>query len=155
MSNLTVMQGPSGSGKSTIAYLIWSDCLSRGVQAVICSTDDYFIDPKTKKYNYSREKAQEAHKWNQDRVRKYLSLGYDVIVDNTNIRAWEARPYVQMAVALDIPVQFIRCTGRFKNTHGVPDHIIDSMFRRMENLSVEACLNATSPFDPVPLDFQI
>lgn len=61
-------------------------------------------------------------------------------MDNCNTKNWEAAPYVKMAVDLGIPVEFVRCEGRFQNSHGVPPEKVEQMRARMENLSVEAAL---------------
>ena len=134
---LIIMQGAPGSGKSSFAYKI--------LESVVCSTDDYFETPDG--YRFDRDKIGEAHKWNQSKCRHFLDWGSSVVVDNTNIHAWEAKPYVQMAVDLGIPVVFVRCTGKFQNTHGVPDKVVERMRNDMEELTIERCLAAKAPWE--------
>jgi hypothetical protein len=55
------------------------------------------------------------------------------------------RQYVRHAVRLGVAVEFVRATGRFPNTHGVPPHVVDDMWRRMEALDVGSVLEALTP----------
>ena len=164
MQVLYIMQGAPGSGKSFVACGIKSAIFYQAPEsnlnmfseyAQIASTDDFFLvlEPDGERllhYVFNKEKIGEAHKWNQDRVREWLSKGYSVIVDNTNIKAWQARPYVEMAVALGIPVIFVRVDGRFQNTHGVPEEVVQKMREGMEELTVEKCLAAEYPWETPP-----
>ncbi len=146
MQYLIIMQGPSGSGKTTLANLFQEGFIPYGT-AMICSTDKFFQDYETGKYEFKLEKLTENHQQNQKMARYVLEKGITAIIDNTNIRAWEARPYVEMAVALGVPVVFIRCEGKFDNSHGVPDEKVLQMRANMEELSVEKCLKAKSPWE--------
>lgn len=134
---LYIMQGPSGSGKSTVAQKLASE------RTVVFSTDDYFYEDGV--YVFRPELLKVRHVANQGRTRVALEHGWSVVVDNTNIQRWQARPYVEMAVSLNIPVVFIRCEARWKNIHGVPDAIVDAMWEKLESLSVEGCLTAPYP----------
>uniref|UniRef100_A0A6I8Q7F6 NEDD4-binding protein 2-like 1 n=1 Tax=Xenopus tropicalis TaxID=8364 RepID=A0A6I8Q7F6_XENTR len=64
--------------------------------ALVFSTDEYFLmDDGT--YLFDHEMLPEAHKWNQKRARKAMSKGKTpIIIDNTNIQAWEMKPYAVM-----------------------------------------------------------
>jgi len=144
MNILLVMQGQSGSGKSTLAekFKIWFEAL--GHEVVICSTDDQFkIDGV---YKFDPTKLGAYHAINQKLATTNLEAGKTVIVDNTNLQAWEGKPYVEAAVRLNIPVFFHRAEGNFTNTHGVPEDKVSLMKTRLESLSVEACLKAKSPW---------
>lgn len=137
-----IMQGASGSGKSTLAGLIAAGYGKTGRYAKIYSTDDFFV--KMSGYAFNPKRLAEAHAWNQDRFRNDLAKGdCDVlIVDNTNIKAWEARPYVKAALAVGAAIVFVRCTGRFANVHGVPPEVVERQLAGMQELSVAACLAA-------------
>jgi predicted kinase len=145
MNVLVIMQGASGSGKSTMARTIKAmlEASDQGVK--ICSTDDLFIEDGVYKFDPSKIAAN--HALNQKRCRAALEWGESVIVDNTNTQAWEAKPYVQMAQELGVPVFFMPCHGRFNNEHGVPSDKVDAMRQRIEPLSVEACLEAKAPWE--------
>lgn len=145
MNILIIMQGASGSGKSTMARTIEGMLKALGVDVVIRSTDTQFeVDGV---YKFDPSKIAENHLKNQKLVRGDLEWGRTAIVDNTNTQAWEAKPYVQMAQELGVPVFFVPCNGRFKNVHGVPDDKVEQMRARCEPLTVEACLNARAPWE--------
>lgn len=163
---LVIMQGVPGSGKSTVAdalsavYSVNQEVKTTNsetglegepipywVPAYVFSTDDYFYNEKGM-YNYKKEEIGRAHEWNQARVEFELRRGSSVIVDNTNIKAWQARPYVEMAQALNIPIIFIRVSGHiWGNIHGVPEEVVNRMVSDMELLTVESCLQAAYPWE--------
>ncbi len=136
MQTLYVMQGIPGSGKSTVAKQIQA-----ATGAVICSTDDYFTGADGV-YRFDPTKLAEYHKANQDKAKEALEAGKSVIVDNTNILRIHCKPYVLVAVSLNLPVVFVRCEGRFSNVHSVPESVCVRMKMQMETLSVEAVLSA-------------
>lgn len=128
-----LMQGPSGSGKSTLAKHI-----AYVIDAEIFSTDEIFVENGV--YNFDPKKLGIYHKRNQERVAKALAAGGNVIVDNTNLRRWEAKPYVLAALANGYEVKFVRATGNFQNIHGVPDAKVEQMKAAMEDLTLESVL---------------
>lgn len=138
---MIIMQGPSGSGKSTMAKL-----LAKEMNALVFSTDDFFYD-ENGNYNFDSKKLPEFHQRNQERAREALKQGRNVIIDNTNILCWQAKPYVKMAIEAGITPVFIRCVGTFKNVHGVPENKVEDMRQQMEELTVESCLNSFAPWE--------
>ncbi|XP_014821564.1 PREDICTED: NEDD4-binding protein 2-like 1 isoform X2 [Calidris pugnax] len=89
---LVLLRGLPGSGKTTLARQLKRDHSS----AVVLSTDDFFIENGV--YVFEPDLLEDAHKWNQKRARKAMKNGKSpVIIDNTNIHAWEMKPYVMMA----------------------------------------------------------
>ncbi len=141
MPTLVIMQGIPGSGKSTLA-----EKLAANIQAVICSTDSYHIDHDGV-YRFKAERSREFHAANQEKVKQLLFRGYNVIVDNTNICNWEAKPYVAAAVEAEYAVVFIRCEASYGSVHGVPAETIERMRKQMEPLSVANCLTAVPPWE--------
>lgn len=140
MQVLYVMQGPSGGGKSTVARQ-----LQQSTNAEICSTDNFhMVDGK---YVFQAIKLADFHKQNLEQAKKLMDEGKTVIVDNTNIRRYEPKGYVQHAVSLGIPVIFIRVDGNFQNTHGVPQDKVDLMRKNMETLTVESVLASRAPWE--------
>lgn len=137
---LIIMQGPPGSGKSTFGAVT-----AKAFGAVVCSTDDYHYEGSL--YIFKPERAKEYHELNQARARELLASGRSVVVDNTNIKAWEARPYVRMGVELGAEIVFVRCTGARPNVHGVPEERVAAMRSSMEELSVQSCINAVAPWE--------
>ncbi|TMS07765.1 NEDD4-binding protein 2-like 2 [Larimichthys crocea] len=90
---LILMRGLPGSGKSTLAR----ELLSTGPSGLILSTDDFFAHRDG--YRYEAGLLHAAHEWNQRRAKDAMDDGRSpIIIDNTNIQAWEMKPYVQMAV---------------------------------------------------------
>jgi len=139
-NTLYVMQGVPGSGKSYVA-----EGLSNGLDADVCSTDDYFYAGKN--YIFRPEKLAEYHGMNLKRACGLLDEGRTVILDNTNIQRWQSREYVKFAVDRNIPVVFIRVTGNFNTVHGVPAHKIEEMRQQMEVLTVESVLASKAPWE--------
>lgn len=130
---LIIMQGWPGSGKSTMARK-----LAEEYKAVIHSTDDLFMENGV--YNFIPEKLGVNHKQNQENACRSMSNGYNVIIDNTNIKAADCYAYVKHAVDLGIEVKFVRATGNWKSTHNVPDHAVERMKKQIEELTVEKVL---------------
>lgn len=143
---MVILQGPPGSGKTTFAKKIFPALTTVKGMPLICSTDDYFYDEVTLEYNYDPNRLPEFHLANQNRALWAIRTGHSVIIDNTNIRAWEARTYVQIAKDNNVQVVFVRLNGRFTNTHGVPEDRVEYLSSMMEDLSEESCLSATPPW---------
>jgi len=73
-NRLYIMRGLPGSGKSTEA--LW-------IGGLTFSKDDFFM-------------TYGAYKFDIERARKAMDEGISrIIIDNTNISAWELRPYVE------------------------------------------------------------
>ena len=137
---LYIMRGLPGSGKSTLA---------RSLSDIIFSTDDFFM--KDGVYVFDFKKIGVAHKWNQERCEKALDKGKNpVVVDNTNTKSSELKPYVQAGIKnqyniticepdaphswdVDVLVQ--------RNQHGATEEIIRKMLARYEkDLTLEKIL---------------
>ena len=57
------------------------------------STDDFWII--NGEYQYNKYLAAHAHSWNQQRAKKAMEQGISpIVIDNTNVATYEARPYV-------------------------------------------------------------
>lgn len=145
MNILAIMQGPSGSGKSTVAERIRAMLVALGHDVKVCSTDKQFeVDGV---YKFDPTKIGVYHVINQKIARQALEFGQTVIIDNTNTQAWEAKPYVEMAQELGVPVFFFPCHGSFQNVHGVPQDKVEAMRNRCEPLTVERCLASKAPWE--------
>lgn len=130
MQVLTIMQGVPGSGKSTVAK-----ALAQATGAIIHSTDDFFMVDGV--YQFDPSKLKMYHELNQLAVRKSLQNGSSVIVDNTNIKAWAARPYALMAKEFGAKIQIVSVQGQFQNEHNVPQQTIENMKSGMEHLDLD------------------
>lgn len=131
-----ILIGLPGSGKSTKAnqlvepYAPWD--------SAIHSTDSFFM--KNGKYEFNPKLLGVFHQKNfhafESSLKKNLSC---VVVDNTNIRPRDRRPYREAALAAGYSVEEI-VIGEFtpeaiklyakRNTHGVPLEAIEKMAER-------------------------
>lgn len=83
------MRGISGSGKSTLAKKLVGN-------GVVLSTDDYFM--KDGIYDFEPKKLGIFHKKNQEKTKEYMEKQISpIIIDNTNSKEWEMKPYVDLA----------------------------------------------------------
>ncbi|KAI9031217.1 hypothetical protein DFJ74DRAFT_426356 [Hyaloraphidium curvatum] len=156
-----IMRGAPGSGKSFLAKQILglrtAGATSRGV---ILSTDDYF--DQDGRYVFDRTLLGAAHEWNRQRCESECEreLG-TVIVDNTNVCRWEARPYVELALRYGYEVQVLEPSTPWwiarsvpdliaRNTHGVPEESIRGMLDRWEPgpWDIESILRSERPGPP-------
>ncbi|KAG9348470.1 hypothetical protein JZ751_002205 [Albula glossodonta] len=147
---LILMRGVPGSGKSTLARKL----LASGPNGLILSTDDYFSEDNG--YSYNPSLIGDAHEWNQNRAREAMDDGCSpVIIDNTNLQAWEMKPYVEMALERGYSINFREPDTSWKldpfelekrNNHGVPSRKISQMLERFElPMSVDIVLKSQDP----------
>ena len=156
---LVIMRGVSGSGKSTKSRQI------AGPKGVVLSTDDFWGD----NYDFDASKIGEAHAWNQDRAKKAMQQGLSpIVIDNTNLSAWEPKPYVIAAKEYGYRIEFgepdtkiwektkeankllreLSQTLSKLNTHGVPAEIIMKMITQyVPDLTPEKILQSKSPWE--------
>ncbi|KAI7801110.1 NEDD4-binding protein 2-like 2 [Triplophysa rosa] len=148
--HLILLRGLPGSGKSTLAR----DLMSGGPNGTILSTDDYFFQDNT--YVFDSTLLADAHDWNQKRAEHAMSEGRSpVIIDNTNIKAWEMKPYVKMALKNGYKVDVREPETNWKydpiqlekrNTHGVPRETIEKMLDRFERpVDIDIVMNSAEP----------
>ncbi|KAE8295075.1 NEDD4-binding protein 2-like 2 Phosphonoformate immuno-associated protein 5 [Larimichthys crocea] len=147
---LILMRGLPGSGKSTLAR----ELLSTGPSGLILSTDDFFAHRDG--YRYEAGLLHAAHEWNQRRAKDAMDDGRSpIIIDNTNIQAWEMKPYVQMAVDRGYKVDFCEpdTTWKFdprelekRNKHGVHQEKIAQMMDRFSlPISIDIVMSSQEP----------
>ncbi|XP_037123873.1 NEDD4-binding protein 2-like 2 [Syngnathus acus] len=149
-SVLILMRGLPGSGKTTMAR----ELLATGPSGLILSTDDYFVHDSG--YRYDPNLLGEAHEWNHQRAGDAMRDGRSpVIIDNTNLQAWEMKPYVQMALQQGYQVDFCEPNTSWKydpselekrNKHGVSQEKIAQMLDRFcWPVSIDAVLSSQEP----------
>lgn len=147
---LILLRGLPGSGKSSLAR----ELMSSGPNGTILSTDDYFFKDNT--YVFDGTLLGDAHDWNQMRAERAMSEGRSpVIIDNTNIKAWEMKPYVEMALMNRYEVDFREPETNWKydpaelakrNKHGVPQETIEKMLDRFEGpVNIDIVMNSAEP----------
>jgi predicted kinase len=136
-----------GSGKSTLAKSLQDTLIKEGglslIDAVIYSTDDFFTQNDDGKYIFNSSLLYHAHKWNKQRVSDAMNRGVlNIIVDNTNTVAKEAKSYVDMAndhgynvVVVEANTSWAKDSFELhqRNTHGVPLETIKKMLARFES----------------------
>ncbi|KAM4044664.1 NEDD4-binding protein 2-like 2 isoform 2-T2 [Anomaloglossus baeobatrachus] len=147
---MVLLRGVPGSGKSTLARTV----LHQSPDGIVLSTDDYFSLENG--YTYDVKLLGDAHNWNHNRARRAMDDGRSpVVIDNTNIKAWEMKPYVQMAVDRGYDVEFLEPDTWWKqdaqelekrNTHRVPRDKISQMLERYEHdMTVPVVMNSVEP----------
>ncbi|KAF1443984.1 NEDD4-binding protein 2, partial [Spheniscus demersus] len=147
---LVLLRGVPGSGKSYLARTLLED----NPGGVILSTDDYFY--KHGQYHYDPDCLGEAHDWNRKRAKEAFEMRISpIIIDNTNIQAWEMKPYVTLAQQFKYKVMFREpdTWWKFKpkelerrNIHGVSKEKIKRMLERYERcLTVSSILDSSVP----------
>ncbi|NXQ47025.1 N4BP2 protein, partial [Catharus fuscescens] len=147
---LVLLRGVPGSGKSYLARNLLED----NPGGIILSTDDYFY--KHGQYHYDPDCLGEAHDWNRKRAKEAFEMRISpIIIDNTNIQAWEMKPYVALAQQFKYKVMFREpdTWWKFKpkelerrNIHGVSKEKIKRMLERYERcLTVRSILDSSVP----------
>ena len=131
---LIIMRGLPGSGKSTLAREL-------GNNGIILATDDFWDENGEYKFDVNR--IGEAHRWNEERAKKAIQQGVSpIIIDNTNVQAWHAKPYVLEAMNNGYEVEIAEPNTPWKldpeelakrNTHEVPLDIIQKMVGEWEH----------------------
>ncbi|XP_069712232.1 NEDD4-binding protein 2 isoform X2 [Phaenicophaeus curvirostris] len=147
---LVLLRGVPGSGKSYLARTLLED----NPGGIILSTDDYFY--KHGQYHFDPDCLGEAHDWNRKRAKEAFEMRITpIIIDNTNIQAWEMKPYVTLAQQFKYKVVFREPDTWWKskpkelerrNIHGVSKEKIKRMLERYEPfLTISSILNSSVP----------
>jgi tRNA uridine 5-carbamoylmethylation protein Kti12 len=143
MRKLIILRGVSGSGKSTKAKQIIKEAIKDGCfTSIICSADQFFVDPKSGRYEFEAKKLGIAHAYCRAKVEAAVELGANLILlDNTNTMKWEYAPYVSMAEENDYECEEV-VVGTLneedlkvyanRNKHGVPLESIRKMAKRFQ-----------------------
>lgn len=139
---MVCMRGAPGSGKSHLARTIVDRTMDGDYDNHIFSTDDYFYDKRTKRYNYNRQLLSQAHDTNQFRVAQRALNGWSpIIVDNTNMKLWEMLAYVKEGIKNGYVIHILEpntpwCKSvskmAMKNGHGVDKETIARMLDNYE-----------------------
>lgn len=120
---LYMIIGISGSGKSTFARALSSNQNIKYFQA-----DQYF--EKDGEYLFDRTQLGNAHKWCQTSVEGELKKGNNVIVSNTGLTLWQRQVYYKIAEKFGAKIKMRIMNGNFKNTHNVPEEVIENMKKK-------------------------
>ena len=121
---LVLIRGLPGSGKSTMAR----EYAGRGYAHFEA---DMFFEHDGE-YRYDASRIRDAHSWCQRMTRDALASGRNAVVSNTFTQMREMAPYRTMSGN----VKVIEATGRWQNTHGVPQEMLERMAQRWEPLAM-------------------
>lgn len=149
---MILMRGAPGCGKSHLSREIVDRSL-RGAnyRDFIFSSDDYFYN-NAGQYRYDPHRIPDAHEFNQRQVVLRCQQGWSpIIVDNTNIRAWEMFPYVAAAVRDGYLLEIVEPATPWarsahqlslRNVHQVPKFKLEKMLYNYEPVTVSALMAA-------------
>lgn len=145
LSVIALLQSPAGGGKSTLAKKIKAVAELNSLSCEICSADNYFINPDTKKYEFDANKLYMAHSYCkytfEQAVQNFTNW---IIVDNTNTDLKSIRHYYDpnngynyKIVRPNTPWYFDAEECFKKNTHNVPLETIERMINSIKKFSLE------------------
>ncbi|XP_069487873.1 NEDD4-binding protein 2 isoform X2 [Ambystoma mexicanum] len=154
---LLLLRGAPGSGKSTLARTL----LEQNPGGIVLCTDDYFC--KNGQYQYDRNCLEAAHAWTQKKAKEAFEKKLSpIIIDNTNMQAWEMKPYVAMSVQHKYAVAFREPDTWWKykpkelqrrNIHGITREKIRRMLNSYErHVSVTSIMKSSACTNPVKSD---
>lgn len=112
----------------------------------VCSTDNFwYLESKGEEYQFDLSRLKEAHHWCQQKACQEAESGSSpLVIDNTNIRAWNMRYYITLARRLHYTVILVtpKTPWRFdmetlsrRNVHCVAADKVESMIRNFEPVS--------------------
>ncbi len=141
-----ILRGLPGSGKSSWAT---RQIIERKTSVAVVSADTYHYvqqPPRedgtlvTPVYQFKQENAGAAHNRCLLDFLQAIKEGWQiVIVDNTNLSAWEIAPYYRLAESFACDVEIVHhvcsvATSIARNTHSVPVATIEKMAARVDVL---------------------
>jgi hypothetical protein len=92
---------------------------------------------KNGEYQWSPDTLKASHDWCFDTFANAAIVGMDVVVSNTFTKRWELERYIKFCIDNVLQYKIIRCVGKYKNDHGVPENIVQAMKNRFEDIDGE------------------
>lgn len=125
---LIIIRGAQGSGKTTAAAVWASGDRNRWYE-----TDQYWED-RNGHYDFDATRLAIAHDWCFDMVEAAMENPEveRVVVSNTFATVRSIEPFVRAANRMKIPVRVICMCGKHKNTHDVPEEVVERTRQKME-----------------------
>lgn len=133
---MVIMKGLQGSGKSFIC----SKLKQMYSKAVVCSADFYFM--KDGEYKFNADKLKLAHdECYQSAKQAAISGAPMIIIDNTNIQAWNYRNYVNLSkchhytpLIIEPQTPWAKDPKQLaiKNTHGITQEQLEKRLVKYE-----------------------
>ena len=112
-----MFRGEPGTGKTSAAYKMFP-----GVFHV--ENDMYLMHDG--KYEWSRDGVKDAISWCRRMAKTALENGLDVVVANTFTKKKYVASYEKLALEHGAEFEVYRCTGNFKNVHGLDQEMVQS-----------------------------
>lgn len=125
---LNLFRGIPGSGKSSTAQKMFPGVL-------LCENDMYHMHNGV--YEWSAKNMPNAIQWCMDMVKTALNNKMDVIVANTFVKRRFVQAYKNLADEYGADFIVYRCTGNFKNVHGLSEDMVANFEKSMEDWPVE------------------
>lgn len=119
---LRIIRGLQGSGKSTFAKTF--GCLHIENDMFRMKNGEYLFDDRS-----SRSVKHQCFRF----VEEALKVGIDVCVSNVFVRSVDVQAYVDLGKRYGADVEVYKIVGCHKNTHGVPEGIVNGMKKRWED----------------------
>lgn len=126
MGTLYIIRGVSGSGKSTLAREMASKL---GLE---CHEADHWFE-RDGVYAFNAAELSTAHAACFENAAYAMRHLGGCIVANTFTRLWEMRNYIDFALELGLKVKIITCTGRYQNTHGLTEEMVEKQRARFQS----------------------
>lgn len=155
-----VLQGPSGSGKTTYvkelmtpdSLVVSADFFHYGSRLILDRSELSVLEDA--EYQFDPRNLPAAHARCLKAFSQIMTNPRDqLFVDNTNISAAEAAPYMALAqaygheaVLLRVETKLSTCLARNHHHHGVPNHRIEADWYRMRRRNDQGYLESVLPY---------
>ena len=124
MATLRIIRSYPGSGKTSFAHRMFPGTL-------LIENDQYHMHDGV--YDWHAENMKDAIAWCGEMVRAALEKNADVCVANTFTKKRFIEHYAKLAEEYGAKLEVYRCTGNFKNVHGLSEKMVDGFKKSMED----------------------
>lgn len=142
---LYLVRGLPGSGKSTFARS------KRFAGCLVLENDMYHIH--NGQYIFNKDDLPDAIDWCKRSCMLALEHGMDVVVSNTFTKHKYLRQYIDLAKWIGVGYKVYKCTCNYRNTHNVPEDVLDAMASGWEDWAGEITVEVTLIGSTTTLDF--